>query len=92
MIARRIVVAGRVQGVGFRQAMVAAAQASGVAGWVRNRGDGSVEAMVQGEAETVQALIAWCRRGPALARVDSVEVSDQAPEAAPTGFAQRASA
>jgi acylphosphatase len=75
MIARRIVVRGRVQGVGFRYAMVDAAERHGVAGWVRNRRDGTVEAFVQGEPAAVDAITAWCRRGPPAARVDAVEAS-----------------
>ena len=64
MIARRIKVHGRVQGVGFRYAMVGAAETCGVAGWVRNRLDGTVEVFVQGEADAVERAIEWCRRGP----------------------------
>ena len=70
---------GRVQGVGFRASM--ARQASdwpALQGWVRNREDGSVEARIQGPLQDVEALIAWARRGPALARVDSIEREDQA--------------
>ena len=73
MIARRIVVRGRVQGVGFRYAMVDAAERHGVAGWVRNRRDGTVEAFVQGEPAAVEAIVAWCHRGPPGGRVESVE-------------------
>jgi acylphosphatase len=69
MIARRIVVSGRVQGVGYRYAMTEAARAIGVAGWVRNRRDGTVEALVQGEDEQVERMLTWCRRGPPGARV-----------------------
>lgn len=71
---RRLVITGRVQGVGFRYAMAAQARALGVAGWVRNRRDGSVEAMVAGSAEQVAAMIAWSRVGPAGAQVDHVAV------------------
>lgn len=60
---------GTVQGVGFRHALRAEALRHGASGWVRNRGDGSVEAVVQGNRETVEALIAWARRGPAGATV-----------------------
>lgn len=71
---QNIVIRGRVQGVGFRQSMRAAAQGLGCTGWVRNRADGSVEAIVQGSPASVQALIAWARRGPPAARVDSLEI------------------
>jgi len=76
MIARRLVIRGRVQGVGFRYAMLDTAHALGVTGWVRNRRDGSVEALVQGESVAVDAVIAWSRKGPPAARVDGVDVRD----------------
>jgi acylphosphatase len=69
VIARRLVVSGQVQGVGYRYAMTVAAQAMGVVGWVRNRRDGTVEALVQGEDEQVEGIVAWCRRGPPGSRV-----------------------
>ncbi|MFO1315940.1 MAG: acylphosphatase [Burkholderiales bacterium] len=75
-IARRLVVRGRVQGVGYRHAAVEAARGIGVAGWVRNRPDGTVEALAQGTAADVERFVAWCRRGPPLARVDDVEVGE----------------
>jgi acylphosphatase len=75
-IARRIVARGRVQGVGYRYAMVGAAEHARVHGWVRNRRDGSVEAFVQGEGAAVLALVAWCERGPAGAEVTDLEVYD----------------
>lgn len=67
-------IAGRVQGVGFRDAMHTEALRHGVRGWVRNRRDGSVEAVVQGKAEAVEAVIAWARRGPPAAHVADVDV------------------
>jgi acylphosphatase len=71
---RRLVVTGLVQGVGYRYGMVAAARRFEVTGWVRNRRDGSVEAMVAGSAEAVAAVIAWARHGPAGAAVAHVAV------------------
>ena len=73
---RRLSVRGRVQGVGFRYATVRVAMELGVTGWVRNRRDGSVEAVVQGPPEAVEALIAWAWRGPDSAIVESLEVSE----------------
>jgi acylphosphatase len=86
MIALRLVVRGRVQGVGFRYAMQDAATMHGVTGWVRNRRDGTVEAFVQGEAPAVDAVFAWCRRGPPAARVDAVESFAATPDPAILDF------
>ena len=80
MVTRRLRIRGTVQGVGYRYAMREEATRLGVAGWVRNRADGSVEALVQGDAHAVEALITWARAGPPAARVQEVEVSPAAPE------------
>jgi acylphosphatase len=71
---RHLVIVGRVQGVGFRFAMTRKARELGVTGWVRNRADGSVEALVQGSPEAVARILAWARHGPRQAAVDRVEV------------------
>ncbi|MBZ0142737.1 MAG: acylphosphatase [Rhodocyclaceae bacterium] len=71
---RRLVIHGRVQGVGFRASLAWEARKEGIAGWVCNRRDGTVEAMICGSDEAVAAMIAWSRRGPPGARVDRVEV------------------
>ena len=65
-------VSGRVQGVGYRDALRAEAVARGVTGWMRNRGDGTVEAILQGDPAAVDAVLAWARRGPPAARVTDV--------------------
>lgn len=77
-------IAGRVQGVGYRDWMVAEAQARGVDGWVRNRPDGSVEAVIAGPKAAVAATIEACRRGPFLARVVGID-TDPAEDPGP-GF------
>jgi acylphosphatase len=77
---RRLVVTGRVQGVFFRESCRAEAARLGVTGWVRNHKDGSVEAVFEGAPPAVDAAVAWCHRGPPLARVDHVDVTDETPE------------
>jgi acylphosphatase len=77
---RRVVVHGFVQGVGFRFAVERAARSRGVAGWVRNRLDGTVEAVFEGEREDVEALVAFCREGPRGAEVGQIEVARESPE------------
>ncbi len=72
MIARKVVVTGRVQGVGFRDWLVEEAERLGVSGWVRNRRDGSVEALFEGEPPMVAEVLRACRRGPPFARVAHV--------------------
>ncbi len=89
MIARRLVIRGSVQGVGYRYAMVDAAQSCGVEGWVRNRRDGTVEAFVQGDAAALEAIVAWCRRGPPAARVGAVDEAPAAADSTLTGFTHR---
>jgi acylphosphatase len=74
MEVRRLLIAGIVQGVGFRYAMAAQARLLGVGGWVRNRRDGSVEAMIAGDAAQINEMLAWSRIGPAGAAVDDVLV------------------
>ena len=71
---------GFVQGVGFRFAVERAARSRGVAGWVRNRPDGTVEAVFEGEREDVEALVEFCREGPRGADVERVEVVPESPD------------
>lgn len=72
--------AGRVQGVFFRETCRREADSAGVAGWVKNRADGKVEATFEGPAEAVERLVAWCRQGPRSARVSGVTVQEEAPQ------------
>jgi acylphosphatase len=74
-----VFVTGRVQGVFFRASCAEEARSLGVAGWVRNAPDGRVEAVFEGPEAVVEAMVGWCRRGPAHARVDGVEVRDEEP-------------
>jgi acylphosphatase len=69
-----LLVSGRVQGVAFRAASVEEARRLGLRGWVRNLPDGRVEAEAEGDRAGVEALVAWCRRGPPAARVDALGV------------------
>jgi acylphosphatase len=73
MNSKRLVISGRVQGVGYRQWMVEKARELGISGWVRNRLDGSVEALVAGDVAAVEELLRLCRRGPRFAEVVSIE-------------------
>ena len=82
-VAKRIRVKGRVQGVFYRNWTVEQARALDVAGWVRNRRDGSVEILAAGEGQAVEALIGLCREGPPAAMVESVEVEESPEKAAP---------
>jgi acylphosphatase len=79
VIRRRLIVHGRVQGVFFRDTTRRAAAARGVAGWVRNCPDGTVEAAFEGEPEAVEAMVELCRQGPRGALVERVEVRDEEP-------------
>jgi acylphosphatase len=75
-VAKRLRITGLVQGVGYRATLAHEAGKLDLRGWVRNRFDGSVEALVIGEPTTVGRLIDWAHRGPVSARVDRVEVSE----------------
>lgn len=85
-IIRQVTIRGRVQGVGYRAWLAMTAQANGLDGWVRNRRDGSVEALLAGDQTVVTDMIAACHRGPSAARVDAVVVE----EAGAALLAQRA--
>jgi acylphosphatase len=79
-VRRRVIASGRVQGVFFRDATRREAAARGVAGWVRNRGDGSVEAVFEGPQDAVSALVDFCRAGTGSASVEALDVEPEEPE------------
>jgi acylphosphatase len=76
LVAKHLKISGRVQGVGFRYSMSEEAERLGVTGWVRNRRDGTVEAVVDGAKDALDAILAWARRGPRGASVTDVEVEE----------------
>jgi acylphosphatase len=78
----RVKISGRVQGVFFRASCADRARGAGLSGWVRNASAGVVEAVFEGEEEDVEAIISWCRKGPPHARVDDIEVAEEAPTGA----------
>jgi len=84
-VRRRLLVSGRVQGVWYRESCRAEASARGVAGSVRNLGDGRVEVVLEGAAAAVAAVEAWCREGPRRAHVEAVDARGEPPVGA-TGF------
>ena len=75
----RLIISGRVQGVGYRDWLVAEARERGVGGWVRNRGAGQVEALLSGDDDAVDAVLAACDRGPPYARVASIAATECEP-------------
>jgi acylphosphatase len=87
-VRRRVTVSGRVQGVFFRDTCRRLATSEGLAGWVRNRPDGRLEACFEGDEQAVARLVAWCRRGPARAHVTDVVVDEEPPKGE-TGFSVR---
>lgn len=82
MIRRRLLIEGRVQGVGYRISCAREVARLGLAGRVRNLVDGRVEVVVEGPSAEVEQLVAWCWQGPPLARVRSVDIADEEPEGA----------
>jgi acylphosphatase len=85
----RIVVSGRVQGVGFRYAAVTEARRLGLVGWARNTPEGDVELVADGARDVVQAFIDWCQHGPPSARVAAVQHRDEPRDDALGGFGVR---
>ena len=86
IVARRYVIAGRVQGVGFRYFTEAPAAREGILGWVRNTGDGCVEVLAEGDAEALDRFEGRLRHGPPRAQVERVDVDDLIPTGRETGF------
>ena len=74
-----VIIFGRVQGVWFRSSTKQKAEQLGVNGWVRNTKDGRVEAIFEGEENSVKSLLEWCHNGPPLAKIEKVEVNNQSP-------------
>ena len=83
-----LTISGRVQGVGYRDWALTTGRRLGLSGWVRNRSDGSVEALIVGDDSAVGTMIEACRRGPSLARVDAVDVEPVDLDILPEGFTQ----
>lgn len=76
-MAKHLTISGKVQGVGYRASFAAQAEALKLSGWVRNRSDGNVEALVAGDVQAIDEMLAWARRGPPGARVDQMMVQDR---------------
>jgi acylphosphatase len=89
LVARRYLIDGHVQGVGFRYFTEDVASREGISGWVRNLPDGRVEAEIEGDAEAVERFERAIRRGPRGARVDQVDVFDDVPSGSRSGFTVR---
>jgi acylphosphatase len=87
-IRRHLIVNGKVQGVFFRDSTREAAENEGVSGWVANRGDGTVEAVLEGSPTAVESVVQFCRMGPVSADVTSVDVNEEEPEGL-SGFETR---
>jgi acylphosphatase len=84
----RLTITGRVQGVGYRDWVITTARRFSLTGWVRNRSDGAVEALIVGDDQAVGTMIDACRRGPAMARVDNVDIEPVDLDVLPEGFTQ----
>jgi acylphosphatase len=84
----RLTISGRVQGVGYRDWAITTAHRLGLTGWVRNRIDGAVEVLIVGDDNAVGEMIDACRRGPAMARVDNVDIEPVDLDVLPQGFTQ----
>jgi acylphosphatase len=92
VIQRRVIISGEVQGVFFRDSTRQRARELGLAGWVRNRQDGRVEAVFQGQSQAVEKMVGWCHEGPPGARVTGVKVDEEHAEESFPGFSIRGTA
>jgi acylphosphatase len=88
MLQARLTISGRVQGVGYRDWAIETGLRLGLTGWVRNRRDGAVEALIVGEEGAVGRMIEACRRGPSMARVEEIDVDPVDLDILPEGFTQ----
>jgi acylphosphatase len=88
-VSKLLKIHGKVQGVFYRESMKQEAGRLGVTGWVRNRKDGTVEALVQGEASSIEEMLAWCRQGPPGAEVNKVDEKAVSEETALTEFLRK---
>ncbi len=84
-----MIVTGRVQGVNYRGSTRVKAMSLGIVGWVRNKTDGSVEILAEGDKFSMSAFIAWCERGPSWASVEELKATDETPKGEFAGFAVR---
>ena len=82
----RVIISGRVQGVGYRYSTLHTAEQLGLTGWCRNHPDTSVEALFEGERQAIDKMLAWCWQGPPLARVDDIQVTWEPVNGAYTAF------
>ena len=84
----RLTIKGRVQGVGYRDWAMTTGRRLGLTGWVRNRSDGAVEALIVGDETAIGTMIEACRKGPAMARVDAIDIEPLDLDVLPSGFTQ----
>lgn len=89
LVRAHVVISGRVQGVFFRMETLEEARKTGVSGWVKNKQDGTVEAVFEGEKALVDSVIQWCRQGPPVSRVDNVDIEWEPYTGKFTGFSIR---
>jgi acylphosphatase len=89
LVRAHVIISGKVQGVFFRMETLEEARKSGVSGWVKNKHDGNVEAVFEGEKALVDSVLQWCRQGPPAARIDNVHIDWEPYSGEFTGFSIR---